>query len=817
MPYYGSLRHIDHFDRGEKRVVPNNRGNDRASDKAASGRVSSTVLGYPRIGRDRALKKATEAYWAETAGAAELLGTAAATRETNWSSLRAAGLDQVPCNDFSLYDHVLDTAVLLGAIPARHRGARPNPRRPDDEQGDDAWLQRYFAMARGTAEAAPLEMTKWFDTNYHYLVPELAPGTEFSLDARKPLAELSQARSLGLDARPVLVGPVTFLLLSKPAAGAPAGFVPLSLLDDVLPLYGGLLARLHAAGAGWVQFDEPALACDQPADVLDAVRRCYQALSSVPSRPDILVTSYFAAIGEALPVLQAAPIEGVGLDFTGSARANLDALRAAGGLPGKRLVAGVVDGRNVWAADLDASLALLAELRPLAEELVVSSSCSLLHVPVDVAPETGIDPAVRRWLAFADQKVTEIVTLARGLHDGAGAIGPQLAANRDCLAARASSPLTRVVAVRQRVAAIAPQDDSRATPYQQRSKLQDRRLGLPPLPTTTIGSFPQTPAIRAARAAWRNGRLDDADYRQQMRTEIDHVVELQDDVGLDVLVHGEPERADMVHYFAEQLAGVVSTQHGWVQSYGTRYVRPPIIAGDVSRLAPMTVEWWRYAQSLTSRPVKAMLTGPVTMLRWSFVRDDTTAQDVAVQLALALRDEVADLETAGAAIIQVDEPALREGLPLRRAARAEYLAWATRAFRLATCGVRPETQIHTHMCYAEFGDILDAIVSLDSDVISLEAARSGMAVVDELADADYPAAVGPGVYDIHSPRIPDDAELAALLGKALARLPAERLWVNPDCGLKTRTEAEVVPALRAMVTAARRMRQTRAEVHPASD
>jgi 5-methyltetrahydropteroyltriglutamate--homocysteine methyltransferase len=765
----------------------------------------ATVLGFPRIGDRRALKRATEAYWAGAVSAPHLLETAASIRRQNWRALHEAGVDEVPCNDFSLYDHMLDTAVLFGALPARHRH-RVDPRLPEDEIGDDVLLRRYFAAARGTDVAAPLEMSKRFDTNYHYLIPELEPGARLSLNARKPMTELSEARALGLSARPVVVGPITFLALSKASADAPTDWSTWDLLDELIPLYGGLLAQLRSAGAEWVQLDEPALATDLPSSVLESAEDAYERICAVPSRPNLLVASYFDRVGEAMPFLREAPIEGVALDFTGPARANIDDLRAVGGLPGKRLVAGVVDGRNVWVTDLRSALETLDELRPLAAEVCVSSSCSLSHVPLDVELETGVDPHLAQWLAFAKQKVAEVVALARGMAMGPESIALRLQQNDAKLSAWRAAPAANVAAVRQRVESIAPGDDRRAAGYGERERLQADALRLPVLPTTTIGSFPQTKDIRAARAACRDGTLTTAEYEERMRDEIAHVIAVQEEIGLDVLVHGEPERADMVQYFAERLDGVLSTEHGWVQSYGTRYVRPPIIVGDVSRPGPMTISWWRHAQSLTTHPVKAMLTGPITLLRWSFPRVDVAPSETATQLALAIRDEIAELEAAGAQVIQVDEPALREGLPLRAVDRPDYLSWAARAFRLTTSGVRPTTQIHTHMCYAEFGDILDAVVALDADVISLEAARSGMRVVDELAERGYPAAVGPGVYDIHSSRVPSVEELRAMLSKVVAALPAQRVWVNPDCGLKTRSESEVVPALRNLVAAARLMR-----------
>ncbi|MGA5491059.1 5-methyltetrahydropteroyltriglutamate--homocysteine S-methyltransferase [Streptomyces pseudogriseolus] len=763
--------------------------------KSAAAAARATVYGYPRQGPNRELKKAIEGYWKGRVTADALHATAAELRRSNWQQLADAGVHEVPTGDFSYYDHVLDTTVMVGAIPERHRAAVA----ADATDG-------YFAMARGTQEVAPLEMTKWFDTNYHYLVPELGPDTVFSADSAKQVAELKEALAQGHTARPVLVGPLTYLLLAKPAPGAPADFEPLTLLDRLLPVYAEVLADLRAAGAEWVQLDEPALVQDRTPAELNAAERAYRDLGALTDRPKLLVASYFDRLGDALPVLAKAPVEGLALDFTEAAAANLDALAAVGGLPGKRLVAGVVNGRNIWINDLQKSLSTLGTLLGLADRVDVSASCSLLHVPLDTGAERDIDPQILRWLAFARQKTTEIVTLAKGLAQGTDAIAAELAANRADLASRAASPITHDPAVRARTEAVTDADARRSQPYAERSAAQRAHLGLPLLPTTTIGSFPQTGEIRAARAGLRAGRLDTAGYEERIKAEIQEVISFQEKTGLDVLVHGEPERNDMVQYFAEQLTGYLATQHGWVQSYGTRYVRPPILAGDISRPEPMTVRWTTYAQSLTDKPVKGMLTGPVTMLAWSFVRDDQPRGDTARQVALALRDEVGDLEAAGTSVIQVDEPALRETLPLRTADRPAYLAWATEAFRLTTSGVRPDTQVHTHMCYAEFGDIVQAIDDLDADVISLEAARSHMQVARELAAHGYPREAGPGVYDIHSPRVPSVEEAAELLRTGLKAIPAERLWVNPDCGLKTRAWPETRASLENLVAAARTVR-----------
>jgi 5-methyltetrahydropteroyltriglutamate--homocysteine methyltransferase len=735
--------------------------------------MEATVLGYPRIGPHRELKKATEAFWAGGETADGLAETAAALRRQTWETLHDAGLSGIPSNTFSLYDHVLDTAVLFNAIPERFAGL----------DGLDA----YFAMARGAEGIVPLELTKWFDTNYHYLVPELGPGTQLRLAGDKPVGEYLEARSLGIQTRPALLGPLSFLLLSKPAE---PGFQPLDLLDPLLDAYTQLLSELHAAGAEWVQLDEPTLAADRTEEELAALGRVYDRLGSLPQRPSLLVSTYFGEIGDALPVLAESPVEAIGLDFV-AGPGNREALAKAGGLGAKTLVAGVVDGRNVWRADLPAAVSLCVSLLGLASEVSVSTSCSLLHVPLDLDAETSLAPAVAGRLAFARQKVDEVVTLGRWLHG-----------DRVILASPGRAAPVVNADVRARLDVLG--DGPPRSPYAIRQPTQAD--GLPVLPTTTIGSFPQTAEIRAARADYQAGRITVGAYEAAMRAEIDRVIALQEDIGLDVLVHGEPERNDMVQYFAERLDGFTATQSGWVQSYGTRYVRPPILHGDVSRPEPITVGWASYAQSRTKKPVKGMLTGPVTMLAWSFVRDDQPLSDTARQVALAIRDEIADLEAAGIGIIQVDEPALRELLPLRRADRQAYLDWAVRAFRLATSGAADQTQIHTHMCYSEFGEILDAIGALDADVTTVEAARSRMEFIADLTAAGFAHGIGPGVWDIHSPRVPDVAEITEALTLAMSVVGPTRLWVNPDCGLKTRGYAETEPALRNLVEAARQAR-----------
>jgi len=747
---------------------------------------TATVTGSPRIGPKRELKRATEGYWAGRTSRAELESVAATLRRDMWAQLVAAGLDSVPVNTFSYYDQMLDTAVMLGALPARAAQV------PDD-------LDRYFAAARGNSDVAPLEMTKWFDTNYHYLVPEIEPATAFSLNPDKVLSELKEALQQGVPARPVVIGPITFLLLSKAVNG---GGPPIERLEELVPIYSQLLSLLADSGAPWVQFDEPALVTDISPGAPALAEAVYNALGAVGNRPAIHVATYFGDPGAALAGLARTPVEAIGVDLVAGADT------AVAGIPelsGKLLVAGVVDGRNVWRTDLEAALGKLATLLGSAAAVAVSTSCSTMHVPYSLEPETGLDDALRSWLAFGREKVAEVVTLARALQDGRDAVADEIAASNSAVASRKTDPRLHNERVRSRIDSIVASGTHRGDAAQRRAS-QEARLHLPPLPTTTIGSYPQTSAIRKARAAFRAGEIDEAEYVGKMRQEIADVIRLQEQLGLDVLVHGEPERNDMVQYFAEQLQGFFATQNGWVQSYGSRCVRPPILYGDVARTHPMTVEWITYAQSLTDKPVKGMLTGPVTILAWSFVRDDQPLADTANQVALAIRDETVDLQAAGIAVIQVDEPALRELLPLRRAQQEDYLRWAVGAFRLATSGVADSTQIHTHLCYSEFGEVIGAIADLDADVTSIEAARSHMEVLDDLNSVGFANSVGPGVYDIHSPRVPSADEMADSLRAALRAVPPQRLWVNPDCGLKTRNVDEVTASLRNMVAAAREVR-----------
>lgn len=754
----------------------------------------ATVLGYPRIGRRRELKKAVEGFWAGRLDGAALDETAAAVRRDALDTMSAAELDSVPVNTFSWYDQVLDTCVLVGAVPERHLAV----------SGDHALAgfdaARYFAMARGTADVTPMEMTKWFDTNYHYIVPEIGPETAFALHADKPLTEYSEASASGLSARPVVVGPYTFLTLAKPADGVDDAFDPLSRLDDLVEIYAQLLGELHAAGVEWVQIDEPAAVRELAPEQVTLLRGVYDRLGAVADRPKILVATYFAAPVEALPALAETPVEGFALDLV----RGFDADDVSGiDLSTKTLLLGAVNGRNVWRNDLSATLASLQAWKDVSASASISTSCSLLHVPYDVAVETGLEPRLAETLAFAVQKLDEVVAL-----DTAFTTGEQGAAFTDsdhAVAGHDQVPGLVDQAVRDRLAAVAAGDRDRE-PQDERDTAQAAELGLPALPTTTIGSFPQTTELRTARADLRRGTIDAAAYEKVMKDEVREVVALQEKLGLDVLVHGEPERNDMVQYFAEQLSGYAFTELAWVQSYGSRCVRPPILFGDISRPTPMTVAWSAFAQSLTDKPMKGMLTGPVTMLAWSFVREDQPRSVTSDQVALALRDEVHDLEAAGIRIIQVDEPALRETLPIRRSEQAEYLTWSVDSFRLATAGVAVGTQIHTHLCYSEFGEIIDAIDGLNADVTSIEAARSRMELLGDVAAHGFSGGLGPGVYDIHSPRVPGEHEVDELIAAALESLPATALWVNPDCGLKTRGYAEVEPALEHLVAATHRVR-----------
>ena len=766
-------------------------------------------LGFPRMGKRRELKQALERHWAGELDEAGLLAEAARLRTLHTSLQQGACIGHVPSGDFALYDHVLDHACMFGAVPAGYGWS-----------GGPVSLATTFALARGarggqledeagiTPGVPALEMTKWFDTNYHYLVPRLEADLRFELTGNRPLAMFQEALARGVRTRPVLLGPVTFLLLSK-AAGQ---FDPLDLLDRLLPLYAEILGGLAKAGCAWVQMDEPCLALDLPEPARAALSRTYHHLAKGPS-PDILLASYFGPMADNLPTALSLPVAGLHLDLV-RGRPDLPAVLADA--PANLwLSLGLVDGRNVWRCDLAAALAVgrqVAEARQGTRRLMVAPSCSLLHVPADLSQETMLDPEIKSWLAFAAEKLAEVAALARGLDEGDQAIAAVLRASDTALHARKESARVNRPEVAARLADSHSLSSVRTSSFAERRGSQQRRLGLPLFPTTTIGSFPQTPDVRHARTALARGELNEVAYDEKIEGWIAEAVRWQEEIGLDVLVHGEFERNDMVKYFGERLDGYAFTKHGWVQSYGSRCVAPPIIWGDVVRPAPMTVRWSAYAQSLTSRPMKGMLTGPVTMLQWSFVRDDLPREAVCRQIALAIRDEVRDLEAAGIPVIQVDEPAFREGLPLRRAEWAGYLAWAVGCFRLATSGVRDETAIHTHMCYSEFNDIMDAVAAMDADAISIETTRSRMELLDVFArdgQADglaYPAEIGPGIWDIHSPRVPDAAEMAELLSLARGRLADWQIWVNPDCGLKTRQWREVRPALVNMVAAARSLR-----------
>ena len=760
---------------------------------------TATILAYPRIGRGRELKRALEARWAGRITEAELIQAANDLRKENLARLVELGLnpsDASLADAPSLYDHVLDATILLGAIPPRFAG----------RQG----LDLYFALARGDDEVGPEEMTKWFDTNYHYLVPEIGPDTPLRFADDTITRRFTNAREWGYVTRPVLVGPVTYLALAKADPSTP-DFDPLTRIDEAVAAYEEALASLHAAGAPWVQLDEPALTSDNLSrtrvELGELAARVYERLAASQNRPQILLTTPYGDASHAVGALAKTGVEALHVDtLRGSLPEGAD-------LSGVTLVVGAVDGRYIWRADLAQLRETLKAAQSLgAARVTVATSNSLQHVPHDTALETWDDATLNEnlhaWLAFADQKVLEVVTLARGVDEGWEAIDAEVAEATRVLEQRAAAPGVVRPEVRSRTAALTDADRARE-PYLEREAAQAERLHLPPLPTTTIGSFPQTTEIRKARAANARGELSDADYEARMREEIASVIKLQEDLGLDVLVHGEAERNDMVQYFAELLDGFAATRNGWVQSYGSRCTRPSVLWGDVSRPAPMTVGWTSYAQSLTDKPVKGMLTGPVTIIAWSFPRNDLPLGDIADQIGLALRDEVSDLEAAGIAAIQVDEPALRELLPLDADRHADYLDWSVGSFRLATSSVRPDTQIHTHLCYSEFGQIIDAIKGLDADVTSIEAARSKMEVVPELAEAGFDHGIGPGVWDIHAPRVPSTEELAELIGLAADAVPVSRLWVNPDCGLKTRGYEETKASLDNLVSATRQVRAQR--------
>ncbi len=752
--------------------------------------IAAANLGFPRIGARRELKSAVEAFWKGDLDEAGLEAAARDLRARHWRMQSEAAIDTIPSNDFSLYDQVLDMTAAVGAVPPRF-----------GEAEGEVDLPTYFAMARGRQDAPAMEMTKWFDTNYHYIVPELHAGQRFRLASLKAVREYEEAKALGIETRPVLIGPLTWLKLGK---AKDAKLDPLSLLPAILPVYAALLSRLAQAGAGWVQIDEPALVLDLNEAERAAFAPAYAALAE--AGPRIMLATYFGGLGDNLATALALPVAGLHLDLVRAPGQLGAALKGIG--PDKVLSLGVVDGRNVWRCTLDLALGKLEQAVAAlgADRVQAAPSCSLLHAPLDLDQETELDDELKGWLAFGRQKLREVATLAQGAGEGRRAIADALDASGAAMMSRGFSSRVQDKAVQARAVALRPEDFARRSPYAARRSVQAARLNLPPLPTTTIGSFPQTVEVRRARAAHRRGDLPTADYEAFLEAETRACIDFQEEVGLDLLVHGEFERNDMVEFFGEQLAGFAFTRHGWVQSYGTRCVKPPLIYGDVSRPAPMTVRWSAFAAACASKPLKGMLTGPVTILQWSFVRDDQSRTETCRQVALAIRDEVLDLEAAGLPAIQIDEPALREGLPLRRADWEGHLAWTVDCFRLSASGVRDETQVHTHMCYSEFNDIMPAIARMDADVISIETSRSDMELLGAFGDFSYPNEIGPGIWDIHSPRVPSAEEIGALLSKAAEVIPADRLWVNPDCGLKTRSWEETRVALANMIKAARTSR-----------
>ncbi len=757
-------------------------------------------LGFPRIGADRELKKALEAYWKGELDEQGLRQVGGQLRAQHWQAQADAGIQLLPVGDFAWYDHVLTHSLMFGVVPQRFRPADGLPT-----------LETLFAMARGVTNSCcggqAQEMTKWFDTNYHYLVPEFSVDQRFQLSWSQLFEEVEEAQALGHAIKPVLVGPLTYLWLGKLKGEDAERFDKLELLERLLPVYGEVLDRLAAQGVEWVQIDEPILALDLPQDWKNAFERAYNLLQRAPLKK--LVATYFGGLEDNLSLAAALPVDGLHIDLV---RAPEQYPLILDWLPTYKVLSlGLVNGRNVWRCDLEKALELARHAAErLGDRLWLAPSCSLLHSPVDLEREDRLDHELKGWLAFAVQKCAEVATLARAINEPTNEdVALALAHSRAVQAARQHSPRIHKPHVQARLSAIQPQDSQRTSVFAARIEQQRARLDLPPFPTTTIGSFPQTPAIRLARQAYKQGRLSLGDYTEAMQAEIRHAVAVQEQIGLDVLVHGEAERNDMVEYFAEQLDGYAFTRFGWVQSYGSRCVKPAVIYGDLSRSQPMTVDWIRYAQQQTDRVMKGMVTGPVTMLMWSFAREDVSREVQARQLALAIRDEVCDLEAAGIRIIQIDEAAFREGLPLRRAQWQHYLDWAVEAFRLCASGVRDETQIHTHMCYSEFNDVIESIAAMDADVITIETSRSQMELLEAFRAFDYPNDIGPGVYDIHSPRVPDTAEMVQLLEKAAECIPAERLWVNPDCGLKTRAWPETEAALVNMVAAARQLRASR--------
>ena len=772
--------------------------------------VKSHNLGYPRIGEKRELKRATEKFWKGEISEKELVGIGAQIRKENWLKQKNAGIDLIPVNDFSFYDQTLDMSCLLGNVPKRFGW-----------QGGQTDVNTVFTIARGTEGGVSLvadekdcqtgkvstfasEMTKWFDTNYHYIVPEFGPETKFSLSSTKVFDEFAEATDLGINGKPVLLGPVTYLTLGKVHDSADSEFDRYALLDDLLKVYEEIIKKLSHAGAEWIQLDEPIFSMDLNEMQSASLKASYDHLVKVKGSAKLLVTTYFSGVRDNLDTYLALPVEGLHFDFM---RGEEDFDAVLKNFPqDKILSAGIIDGRNIWRNDFDASLNLLKKTVATVgkDRLWLAPSCSLMHSPVTLKNEEKLDEEIKTWFTFSDEKLTELVALRALMNENCDQ--KYLEENRAAIASRKSSKRIHNALVKSRLAKVSKQDFKRKSQFADRQLKQRAKLRLPDFPTTTIGSFPQTKEVRRARSQWKKGQLSDSDYDSFLKEETRKCVSFQNEAEIDMLVHGEFERNDMVEYFGECLEGFVFTSHGWVQSYGSRYVKPPIIFGDVSRPKPMTVYWTKYAQSLTERPMKGMLTGPVTILQWSFVRNDQPLSDTALQIALSIRDEVVDLEKANIAAIQIDEPAFREGLPLRHSEWHNYLDWAVKAFRLSSCGVKDDTQIHTHMCYSEFNDIIQSIADLDADVITIETSRSNMELLDAFVEFKYPNEIGPGVYDIHSPRVPPLEEMENLMGKAQAVLPSRNLWVNPDCGLKTRSWDEVIPSLTHMVSAAKKLR-----------
>ena len=767
-------------------------------------------LGYPRIGENRELKRATEAFWKGELSIDELLEKGSELRKTNWLKQKEAGIELIPVNDFSFYDQMLDMSCLLGNVPPRFQW-----------NGGKTDLNTVFTVARGTQGGASLvedekdcqtgkvstfasEMTKWFDTNYHYIVPEFHSKTTFSLSNDKVFDELAEAQALGINAKPVLIGPVTYLSLGKVQDSNHPDVDPFSLLDNLVSVYVDIIEQLSDAGAQWIQLDEPVFSLDLNDTQKQALKQAYQQIAAAKSKAKILVTTYFGNVSENLNAYLELPVDALHFDVV---RGHDDFKDILARFPKDKILSlGIVEGRNIWKNNFEKSLDILNQAKDVVgDRLWVAPSCSLLHSPITLKNEEQLDDELKSWLAFADEKLEEVADLRR-LLDGKGG-KEALASNKAAAESRQTSGRIHNDAVKARLAGVQAKDFERISSFSDRQKHQAEKLELPEFPTTTIGSFPQTKEIRQARSKWKKGELSDADYDTFLKKETEKCVAFQDEIGIDMPVHGEFERNDMVEYFGESLEGCGFTSNGWVQSFGSRYVKPPIIFGDVKRSQPMTVYWSQYAQSLTTRPMKGMLTGPVTILQWSFVRDDQPRSETTYQIALAIRDEVVDLETAGIAAIQIDEPAFREGLPLRHREWNHYLDWAVKAFRLSASGVKDDTQIHTHMCYSEFNDIIDSIADMDADVITIETSRSNMELLDAFVSFKYPNEIGPGVYDIHSPRVPEQEEMVGLMDKAEAVLPRRNLWVNPDCGLKTRAWAEVKPSLINMVDAAKKLRK----------